>query len=191
MYYFFSIGIELFSAAVILLPIFLILHRVRFRKLSVTASSFLLALYFAGLYFSTGLPTVLFLRFDPSFCLVPGFDIRNSLLNILLFLPLGFLVPIFCQQFRNFKSAFLLSLFCSLFIELFQIFTYRLSDINDLITNILGTVLGYLLARPLFRKVTKLPQLSPMDLCLICSVMAAVMFFLQPLLVNFLWSLIP
>lgn len=32
-------------------------------------------------------------------------------------------------------------------IEVFQIFTFRTSDINDIITNIMGTVIGYFAAK--------------------------------------------
>ena len=189
MYFLKSMGIEFFSAAVLLLPFFLAVRRIRRPVL------YLLSLYFAGLYLVTGLPTVLFVRYDPSFYLLPfvgiAEDIKNSILNVLLFLPLGFLVPLFCGRFRGFHAALLLGLSVSLFIELTQVFTYRISDINDLITNTLGAALGYLLARPLFPRAGRLPQISSAALALTAGVTVCVMFFLQPLLVDLIWYLIP
>lgn len=189
MYFLKSMGIEFFSAAVLLLPFFLAVRRIRRPVL------YFLSLYFAGLYLVTGLPTVLFAWFDPRFYLLPfvgmAEDIKNSILNVLLFLPLGFLVPLFCGRFRSFHAALLLGVSCSLFIELAQIFTYRLSDVNDLVTNTTGAVLGYLLAKPLFPRTVSLPQISVNALALTAGITVCVMFFLQPLLVNLIWYLIP
>lgn len=157
-----------------------------------TGCAGLLALYFAGLYYVAGLPTVLFTVFAPEFYLLPFigilFDLRNSLLNIIAFLPLGFLVPIFCRKYRSLRATLLLGLACSLFLEVAQMFTYRLSDINDLITNTLGAALGYRLALPLLKK-SPAPVLDMRDLIFTFSVTAAIMYFLRPFLGSWLWRI--
>ena len=74
-------------------------------------------------------------------------DCKNSLLNVLLFVPLGFFLPLFWKKFSAFGYTLLFGFCTSLLIELLQIFTFRATDVNDLMTNTVGTVLGYLLAR--------------------------------------------
>lgn len=192
MYFLKSLFVAAFSTLIPVLPAFLLLHWVYFRKWKQTACALLLGLYFAGLYFVTGLPTIQFTVFEPEFYLLPFigilFDLRNSILNVIAFLPLGFLVPIFFDKFRSFRGALVLGLVCSLFLELAQMFTYRLSDINDLITNTLGAVLGYRLAEPLLKKFPA-PVLNGKDLAITTAVTLIIMYFLRPLLGSWLWTL--
>jgi glycopeptide antibiotics resistance protein len=76
--------------------------------------------------------------------------IRNVGGNILLLMPLGFLAPILWKKFRGVKAASLLGLFVSVTIELLQLFQRygggwgRITDIDDVIFNVLGAVIGYL-----------------------------------------------
>lgn len=192
MYFLKSIFVAAFSTLISMVPAFLMLHFAYFRKWKRTACALLLALYFAGLYYVTGLPTVQFTVFEPKFYLLPFigilFDLRNSFLNILAFLPLGFLISVFCDKFRSFRAALMLGLVCSLFLELAQMFTYRLSDINDLITNILGAVMGYRIAMRLLKKFPA-PVLHMKDLVLSAAVTVVIMYFLRPFLGSWLWTL--
>lgn len=194
MYFLMSIVAAAVSSLMALLPVFLIFHVIYFRKIKRSALCFLLALYFAGIYYVTGLPTVLFTVFEPNFYLLPVIgilsDLRNSVLNAILFLPLGFLVSLFCERFRSFRAVLKLALACSLFIELAQMFTYRLSDINDLITNTLGALLGYRLAKPIFQKKTTPALLQSRDILLSAVIAIVAMYFLRPLLGSWVWRLI-
>jgi len=76
--------------------------------------------------------------------------IRNVGGNILLLMPLGFLAPILWKKFRSVKAASLLGLYVSVTIELLQLFQRfgggwgRITDIDDVIFNVLGTVIGYM-----------------------------------------------
>lgn len=66
----------------------------------------------------------------------------EMLLNVLLFVPLGILLPLLWNNhglLQNIISGFLLSML----IECSQLFNYRSSDINDLLMNTLGMCLGY------------------------------------------------
>lgn len=194
MYFLKSIVAAVVSSLIALLPVFLIFHAIYFRKIRRAAPCFLLSLYFAGIYYVTGLPTVLFTSFEPNLYLLPvigiASDLRNSILNVILFLPLGFLVPLFCERFRSFRAVVKLALVCSLFIELAQIFTYRLSDINDLITNTLGALLGYRLARPVLRKITPSALLQCRDILISAVIAIVAMYFLRPLFGSWVWRLI-
>lgn len=92
--------------------------------------------------------------FNPNINLVPfadGFSL-SFILNILLFVPLGFLCPCISRYYRQAKHAVLLGFGLSLTIELAQLFTqYRATDVDDLLTNTAGTLLGYLCFRLIHR----------------------------------------
>lgn len=66
------------------------------------------------------------------------------ILNIIMFMPLGFLLPFIWSKFRNLSKVFCVGLCFSLAIEFCQLFNHRVSDIDDLMMNSLGAVLGYL-----------------------------------------------
>ena len=69
---------------------------------------------------------------------------RGFYLNIIMFIPFGFLCPIISHDDSIFYNLFL-GAGLSLFIEISQLFTlYRVSDINDFISNVLGAFIGYL-----------------------------------------------
>lgn len=64
--------------------------------------------------------------------------------NVLLFVPLGFLLPILIAKARRFSTIIVWSLLVSLAIELTQLGTRRgVFDLDDLILNILGGAIGY------------------------------------------------
>ncbi|MGN1343603.1 MAG: VanZ family protein [Traorella sp.] len=69
---------------------------------------------------------------------------RQIILNILMFVPFGFLCPIVIK--KRFFSVVLGCMLVSLAIELIQplLSIYRFSDITDVITNTIGGILGYL-----------------------------------------------
>ncbi|MGX7420124.1 VanZ family protein [Carnobacterium gallinarum] len=75
----------------------------------------------------------------------------NLLGNILLFVPYGFFVPLLFSSFNNLKRIFFSSFIFSIFIETTQlILNYfylgnRVFDVMDLVTNVLGGVIGFYL----------------------------------------------
>lgn len=90
--------------------------------------------------------------------------LKTSLLNILMMIPFGFGLP-FITTFRM-KKTVITGFMFSLAIELIQLLTglisgiaFRIADINDLIFNTTGVVIGYILFivfmniyQPLFQK---------------------------------------
>jgi len=64
-------------------------------------------------------------------------------LNVIMFMPLGFLLPFIWKQYRKLGKTVLTGAITSLAIELFQLFNNRSTDIDDLLMNTLGTVLGF------------------------------------------------
>lgn len=80
------------------------------------------------------------------------------ILNIIMTIPFGFLLPLVSHQKTNFLKTIFFTFLLSLSIELIQPFlnSYRSSDITDLITNVIGGAIGYTLYlpfRPLIQKV--------------------------------------
>ncbi len=89
--------------------------------------------------------------------------LRNIGGNLILLLPLGFLIPILNKKYKKFKNIILLGLGVSIGIELIQsieIFTgivrARVVDIDDVILNVLGIIIGYWAYRLLLYLATKL-----------------------------------
>lgn len=78
--------------------------------------------------------------------------LRNIVGNILLFMPLGFSIPLRFKV-NKFWKVILLGFFISFLVEVIQLFTsIRSFDVDDLILNTLGAVIGFVLYR-LFDKV--------------------------------------
>ncbi len=63
--------------------------------------------------------------------------------NIVMFLPIGFFAALLSDKPRWWKST-LLTAALSLFIEVFQLFISRGTDVDDLILNAFGGLLGHL-----------------------------------------------
>lgn len=78
------------------------------------------------------------------------------IMNIIMPMPLGFLLPYIWKNFRNMYKVTLIGFLFSLFIEISQIPTNREVDIDDLIMNTIGTILGYtiwkIIGKVFFRK---------------------------------------
>lgn len=69
----------------------------------------------------------------------------NFLGNILLFIPIGFLLPLLFKRMEFFPNTVIIGLGTSFFIEIVQLPQNRSSDVDDLWLNTLGALLGYLL----------------------------------------------
>lgn len=187
--------IEILPALPFLLAAFWLLQQYRFQNWMKTAAYFVFTLYLAAMYTLVGLPSVTYIRFDANLNFVPFLymfsDWENSLLNLLLFLPLGFFLPVLWEKYGSIFKSTLFGFFTSLSIEVLQLFTFRATDVNDLITNTLGTILGFAASRVLMTQVPAiLPQKDTNDLSLLCVLTFGVMFFLQPCLSSLILELV-
>ncbi|MCZ4300630.1 VanZ family protein [Microbacterium oxydans] len=128
--------------------------RVTFARASVAGA---LAIYAGGVLANTIFP--IFLRIGTGFYdgprplplyLVPFVDygLEDALINIVVFIPLGGLIPLLSTRPRWWKVLAIVA-GASLAIELAQMATARLAmgghlaDINDWLTNVLGGMIGY------------------------------------------------
>lgn len=66
--------------------------------------------------------------------------------NIIMFIPFGYILPIICSYFRRFIPIFILGLFTTCSVEILQNYL-RVGemDIDDVILNITGVILGFIL----------------------------------------------
>lgn len=78
-----------------------------------------------------------------------NYFIINFLGNIIIFIPLGFFIPLL-WDITN-KKVILIGFCSSLFIELCQLFLARGTDVDDLILNTLGVCVGLVLYRILYK----------------------------------------
>lgn len=82
-------------------------------------------------------------------------DIVAYLQNVLLFMPFGFLMPFICNKKADFISILYTGFGFSLLIEISQLLNNRRTDIDDIILNTLGAVIGFAIYN-MFIKITKL-----------------------------------
>ena len=86
--------------------------------------------------------------------------IRNIVGNILLFIPLGLMIPILFEKYNKLSKIFFLGFISSLSIEVVQLFVGdNVSDIDDIIFNTTGAILG-LLCYKFLKKVVEKTRLN-------------------------------
>ena len=91
--------------------------------------------------------TIRFLRY-----LENPFVIRNLLGNLVLLAPLGIFLPLLFRKSRKFTAVIATGFLVTLSIEVFQLLLpFRVFDIDDLIINTIGVVLGYGLFKLLYK----------------------------------------
>lgn len=174
---------ETMAAAVVLVPVFFVLNGLTVRDWGRMGKYMIFSCYQAAVWALVGLPNVAYVRFDLNLNLIPfagmASDLKNCFLNVLMFVPLGFLLPLLWEKYREGKRTVCFGFGLSLSIELLQILTYRATDVNDLITNTVGAVLGYLAA-----KLLPLPrgEEETYGLWVTLGITSVVMFFIHPFL---------
>ena len=119
----------------------------------------LLTLYLNAMYIVIGVPGVQYICWDPTLNLIPFQDFSTSnimgmVLNMVMFAPLGFLLPAYFERYRHWGRTLAAGFLTSLTVELIQLFTFRATDVDDLIMNTLGTLVGFLLAKLVLRRRT-------------------------------------
>jgi glycopeptide antibiotics resistance protein len=150
-------------AAVIFLTLLWYLHRRGRLSAPRAAVALALCVYAAGVVANTVFP--IFLNMPQSVALwkvyiVPfvDYEVADAVMNILIFTPVGILVPLLLAKASWWRVLAVAAAF-SLAVELTQLVTDNLlggghiADVNDLIFNIVGAVLGF----GLFSMLDRLP----------------------------------
>ena len=187
--------IEILISAVLLIPVFLVLNKAQFHNTRKTALYFVFAVYLSAVWLFVGMPTLQFIRFELSLTLLPFVpmiaDLKNTLLNVILFVPLGILLPFLWRKYTALKETVRFGFGMSLSIELLQMFTYRATDINDIIANTLGAGLGCFLYCAVSRRIPSVTGFagSKNEISVIFLSVFGVMFFLQPYLATLFYKI--
>ncbi len=121
----------------------------------------------------------------------------DTVLNVILFLPLGFFLPLLYEKYHHIGKVAVTGLALSLSVELVQMFGMGSTDINDLITNTVGAILGYFAYHLLSRLMRKewLEKFRAhavhegMEVLLFMTSSFVIMVTVQPMLIHSLFSL--
>ena len=139
-----------------------ILHRIyRAKEITEPRNRFfmilVLSVYVAGVFYFTGSGTVYDIRqyglsaMALELNLIPfsagPIDSVGYMLNVVLFMPLGFVLPLLWPKEDRFWKILFAGVAFSLLIEMSQLLNLRSTDIDDLLLNTLGAVIGFALYR--------------------------------------------
>ena len=180
---------EAFAAAIALIPIYWLMNRYLIHDTKKSMLYLIFSIYLSAMYAAVGLPDVTYWRFHINVNFRPFLYMfsawETTLLNVLLFLPLGFFMPMLWKQYHSPVKTITLGFGISAAVELLQIFTYRASDINDLMTNTFGTLVGYLAAMGMKKWAPVFPSSEKNDdIALIFGTVFGTMFFIYPFLIK-------
>ena len=120
----------------------------------------------SGFHTNINLNDISYIPFDNIGIIIKGalnhgnlwYAIENICGNIILFIPVGFFLPLVSKSFKKLRYTLLFGVSISLIIECSQLFLIRGTDIDDIILNTTGTILGYIiyiLFTKLFTNITK------------------------------------
>lgn len=200
-----SIGIDCISSIIFVIPVVIILQCavLKQRNFNHFIAILIFALYSIAMFSVVGIPAVGTFKVDFSLNLIPLIDIvnspleyiKNTILNIILFIPLGFFVPVIWKNYRSVKIMFFMGFVVSVTIEILQIFTFRLTDIDDFITNTTGTVIGYYISKrfslkPPFPLADNKEYLIRYEPFMILAAMLFITVFLKPIVSDGLWDIV-
>ena len=108
--------------------------------------------------------------------------VKNILGNLLLFMPYGFAIGYYTKT-KKLRYAFLLGLILSITIETTQFLIGRVFDVDDIILNSLGCVLGFSLCVTSFEVWNKFPKFLRKDwvynLIMICFMLLIIVYLLH------------
>ena len=194
MYRFFLAAVDVVPSSVALLPLFFVLYWTAYhRDLRKSVLYLLFCLYLSAVFSLVGIPNVTYFQPGVNLNLVPfaGMmkDLKNSLLNVLLFVPFGVFLPLLWEKFRKPSFVAVYGFGLSLSIELLQMLTFRATDVNDLITNTCGTLLGFVVIKPLLKRFLPVGKDHRESISFIL-LSFAVMFFIHPFLSAMIWDML-
>jgi len=151
------LGYESLSGFISFLLVLLVIRKIQKRK-GVPISSYhyfsllVFSLYVIGVFYFTDAGTIydgMMYKLElpqNQVNLIPfsrDMDIIGYLLNIALFIPLGLLSPIIWKKLNNVTHIIGAGLFFTVLIETSQLLNNRVTDIDDIILNLLGAVIGF------------------------------------------------
>lgn len=163
------------------------------------ATVFVFCYYLIGILTMTGIGKLK--SFSPEIVLIPFLDMISgpidTVLNIVLFVPLGFFLPLLYKKYSRISNIALTGFLFSLSIEIVQMFGRGSTDINDLITNTVGASLGYFIYK-WFVRIARKEVLAKfqnnkindeIEVLLFIAYSFVIMVTIQPFVISSLFSL--
>ena len=150
----------------------------------------LFALYMNAMMVIVGVPSYGYIRWNPEINFIPFQDFSSSnilgmILNICMFVPFGAFLPIYFKKFRKLLPTVTTGLLTSLTIEVLQLFCFRATDIDDLLMNTVGTLIGFFIGK-LIVSINKKEEQCDKDIikmvALIVISILVVVFLFEPLM---------
>lgn len=83
---------------------------------------------------------------------------KNVIGNMIMFMPYGFFISYFLRLDKS-KFVLILSFIASITIEITQLIIGRVFDVDDIMLNILGGLVGYYIYRLIYKFKDKLPNI--------------------------------
>ena len=191
--------LDWFGGAIVSLPLVMIfmflVDKKRFARKWVWVALF--ALYMNAMLIIVGTPAFNYIVWKPIVNFIPfkDFSVTNiwgMVLNMVMFIPFGSFLPIYFKHFRKVQKTVLAGFFMSLSIEILQLFTFRATDVDDLIMNTLGALAGYGIAKIILRKSknSESEDKDRMKLLLMILIIVLTIAFVRYPLVGFLFKLL-
>lgn len=168
--------------------IYLILQLIYIKNVLTTIIYFIFSCYLVVVWILVGMPDVLYMKLNANINVVAfrGMlgDYEQTILNVLLFIPMGMLLPITSTRFRNLRVILITGFLCSFMIEAAQLLTLRATDINDLISNTVGTAIGFIIYKAFLNHIRGLTVKDDYKnvILIVFGVVVITMFFIQPFL---------
>jgi glycopeptide antibiotics resistance protein len=111
-------------------------------------------------------------------------EFQLIIFNMMMFMPLGFLLPLLGIRFRRFTPVLVISLIVTVGIELIQMLSGRgIFELDDIFHNTLGSVAGYLIMQAILNSMTKRKLDFKSAGLALCIPMAFVLLFTSALAV--------
>lgn len=113
--------IELVAAAVFIIPLWCIYEKIFFQSWKRTMVYLIFGFYLAVVLALVGFPNITMLQMELTVNLIPFIymlsDFVNACLNVLLFVPFGFFLPMLWKEFRSIKSVALAGIVTTCLLE--------------------------------------------------------------------------
>lgn len=160
--------IEFWVALVVAVPVWIFFRRKRYRNWRRELLVSLFFVYGLGVLYLTLFPLGIMFGQERSFNTSLFTEMRwfihqpfvgfvNIVGNIVMFMPLAMLVPLLDRRWDGFWRMAFFGLVCSLGIECLQyVLATRTADVDDLVLNTLGTMMGYRLFAAMREQVPKI-----------------------------------
>lgn len=180
--------LDLFGGALVSLPLVMIFAFVFDKERAQKEWLWLIlyVLYLNAMLIIVGVPGLSYITWQPMINLIPFQDLSLSnimgmILNIVMLVPFGFFLPVYFSRYQKWYDTLAAGLLMSFLIEVIQLFTFRASDIDDLLMNTLGTAIGFAFAKIFLRhrKHANKEHRDLLKLVVINSVVLVVIIFIR------------